>query len=247
MCAWLYWSFYYEHMPDFDKIPPTRLSVLLDCLDLIERRSGTTIPVGSNPDARPILLTLDPVIIRWRPLIYYLIIALSDFIMKQLLIRVWCMTLGSRYGLDYLVHVPSTWDTCKGPTPIVFAYGLGLGLFQYSTIIYSLLTRVSDRPLLIFLQPHVSQLIFHPRFLVPKNRKETVITMRQLLIDLGWVPDPADARNGEAKSPKPRGVTMTSHSQGSYTHAWLLKDAPELVARSLFIDPVTFCSWEGGT
>jgi hypothetical protein len=247
MCAWLYWSFYYEHMPDFDNIPPTRLNAILDCLDLVEKRSGTTIPEGSNPDAQPRLLTLDPVSIRWRPLIHYLLVALSDFIMKQLLIRVWGMMLGSRYGLDYLVRVPPTWDACKDPTPIVFAYGLGLGLFQYSTIIYSFLTRVPDRPLFILLQPHVSQLIFHPRFLVPKNRKETVITIRQLLIDMGWVPNPADARKGEAKGSKPRGVTMTSHSQGSFTHAWLLKDAPELVARSLFIDPVTFCSWEGGT
>jgi hypothetical protein len=246
MCAWLYWSLYYAHMPDFDKIPPTQLNVLLDCLDLIEKRTGTTIPEGSNPNAQPKLLTLDPVSIRWRPLIYYLLVALSDFIMKQLFIRVWGMTLGSRHGLDYLVLIPPKWDPCKGPTPIVFAYGLGLGLLQYSTIIYSFLTQVPDRPLCVLLQPHLSQQIFHPRFLVPKNRRETVITVRQLLIDLGWVPNSADVREGEAKGSKPRGVTMTSHSHGSYIHAWLLKDAPELVARSLFIDPVTFCCWEGG-
>jgi hypothetical protein len=247
MYAWLYWTFYNEHMPDLANIPPTRLNVLLDCLDLVEKRSGTTIPEGSNLDARPRLLTLDPVSIRWRPLIHYLLVALSDFVMKQLLIRVSGMTLCSRYGLDYLVRVPPTWDACKGPTPIVFVHGLGLGLFQYSTIIYSFLTRVPDRPLFILLQPHVSQQIFHPRFLVPKNRKETVITVRQLLIDLGWAPNPAEARKGEAKDSKPRGVTIASHSQGSFIHAWLLKDAPELAARSLFIDPVTFCSWEGGT
>jgi len=214
---------------------------------LVEKRSGTTIPEGSNPDAQPRLLTLDPVIIRWRPLIYYLLVALGDFIMKQVFIRVWGMTLGSRYGLDYLVRVPPTWDACKGPTPIVFAHGLGIGLLQYSTIIYSFLTRVPDRPLFILLQPHVSQQIFHPRFLVPKNRKETVIAVRKLLINFGWVPNPADAWKRDAKGSKPRGVTMTSHSNGSFIHAWLLKDAPELVARSLFIDPVTFCCWEGGT
>jgi hypothetical protein len=234
-------------MPDFDEIPPTQLNHLLDCLDLIEKRTGTRIPEGSNPNAQPILLTLDPVSIRWRPLIYYLLIALSDYIMKQLLIRVWGMTLGSRHGLDYLVRTPPTWDACKGPTPIVFAYGVGVGLLQYCRIIYSFLTRVPDRPLLVILQPHLSQQIFHPRFLVPKNRTETVITLRQLLIDLGWVPSPADARKGEAKGSRPRGVTMTSHSYGSYVHAWLLKDAPEVVARSLFVDPVTFCCWEGGT
>lgn len=69
-----------------------------------------------------------------------------------------------------------------------------------------------------------------------------------------------------------RGVTMISHSKyvlvvvgvdgvfwmstkylhfllssGSYTHAWMLKGHPELIGRSCFIDPVSFCSWEGGT
>jgi len=127
-------------------------------------------------------------------LVYYLLVALGDFVMKQLFIRVWGMTLGTRHGLDYLVRVPPTWDACKGPTPIVFAYGLGLGLPQYSTIIYSFLTRLPDRPLFVLLQPHISQQIFHPRFLVPKNKKETMIIMRQLLIDLGWVAKPADGR-----------------------------------------------------
>jgi len=178
-------------------------------------------------------------------LIYYLLVALSDYTMKQLLIQIWGMTLGTRHGLDYLVRVPPTWDARKGPTPIVFAYGLGLGLFQYSTIICSFLTRLPDRPLFVLLQPHISQQIFHPRFLVPKSRKETMIIMRQLLVDLGWVSNRTDARKGEADGLKPRGITMASHSNGSYVHAWFLKDAPDLVARSLFIDPVTFCGWEG--
>ena len=246
MFAWLYWSLFYAHIPDFDKIPPAHLKALLECFDLIEKRTGTTIPEGSNPNAHPKLLTLDPVGIQWRPLIYYLFVALSDFVTKQLLIHIWGMTLGTRHGLDYLVRIPPTWDASRDPTPIVFIYGLGLGLPQYSTIISSFLTWVPDRPLFILLQPHTSQQIFHPRFLVPKTRKETVIIMRQLCSDFGWVPNSADAQKGETDRPKPKGITLASHSNGSYVHAWLLKDAPDLVARSLFVDPVTFCSWEGG-
>jgi len=245
MCDWLYWSLYYERLHDLDKIPPAQLKVLLDCLDLIEKRTGTKFPEGSNRSVNPRLLTLDPVTIWWRPLIYYLMVAIGDSIMKQLLTRVGGMTFGTRHGLDYLVRVPPTWDACKGPTPIVFLYGLGLGLPQYCTIIYSFLIRLPDRPLFVLLQPHLSQQIFHPRFLVPKNRKETTTVMRQLLIDFGWVPNPADtgARKGGLK---PRGITLASHSNGSYVHAWLLKDLSDLVARSLFIDPVAFCCWEGG-
>lgn len=245
MCAWLYWSLYHEHIPKFDEIPPKQLKVLLYCLDLIEKRTGTTIPEGSNPNARPRLLTLDPVSVWWRPLIYYVLVAFSDFTTKQLLIHVGGMTLGTRHGIDYLVRVPPNWDACKDPTPIVFAYGLGLGLPQYSTIIYGFLSRAADRPLFVLLQPHISQQIFHPRFLAPKNRKETMVIMRQLLADFGWAPKP-DSQDEVANGRKPRGITLASHSNGSYVHAWFLKDAPDLVARSLFIDPVTFCGWEGG-
>jgi hypothetical protein len=246
MCTWLYWSIFNDHIPDWDKIPPVRLKALLECLDLVEKRTGTTIPEGSNPDAYPKLVTLDPVNIRWRPLIYYLFITLCDFVIKQSLIHFWGMAHGTRHGLDYLVRVPPTWDASNGPTPIVFLHGLSLGLILYSTGIYSLLTWLPDRPLFILLQPHISQQIFHPRFLVPKTRKETVAIMRQLFIDFGWAPSLAEAQKGVADRPKLRGITLASHSNGSYVHAWLLKDAPDLVARSLFIDPVTFCGWEGG-
>ena len=38
---------------------------------------------------------------------------------------------------------------------------------------------------------------------------------------------------------------LTAFHSGSYTHAWMLKDYPSIVTRSCFVDPVTFCSWEG--
>ena len=40
-------------------------------------------------------------------------------------------------------------------------------------------------------------------------------------------------------------LTRHIHS-GSFGHAWLLKAHPRLITRSCFVDPVTFCSWEGG-
>lgn len=46
--------------------------------------------------------------------------------------------------------------------------------------------------------------------------------------------------------PKGRGgVSLLSHSNGSVHHGWVLKDAPELVRRSCFVDPVVFSLWEG--
>lgn len=35
------------------------------------------------------------------------------------------------------------------------------------------------------------------------------------------------------------------HSSGSVPHAWMLKAYPQLLKRNCFVDPVTFCLWEG--
>jgi hypothetical protein len=36
-----------------------------------------------------------------------------------------------------------------------------------------------------------------------------------------------------------------SHVSGSVPHAWMLKAYPQLLQRNCFVDPVTFCLWEG--
>jgi len=109
-----------------------------------------------------------------------------------------------------------------------------------------------DRPLLIPLQPHVSQNIFHRQFLDPICRHALADRLAGLMTDLGWIDaddmskDSDDDLSKEAACrASTRGITMLSHSNGSYLHAWCLKRYPELISRSCFVDPVTFCSWEG--
>lgn len=38
---------------------------------------------------------------------------------------------------------------------------------------------------------------------------------------------------------------LTYRDSGTYAHAWMLKAYPDMVTSSCFIDPVTFCVWEG--
>lgn len=38
---------------------------------------------------------------------------------------------------------------------------------------------------------------------------------------------------------------MPDACSGTYAHAWMLKAHPEMVTSSCFVDPVTFCLWEG--
>jgi hypothetical protein len=121
----------------------------------------------------------------------------------------------------------------------VFIHGLGLGLAQYHVTLSHLFQTFNDRPILVPLQPHISQDIFHSRFLMPPSKKEMANNLSDMLLRLGWVDKRDDSVSGH-------GVTMLSHSNGSYSHAWMLKTHPKMVTRSCFVDPVTFCSWEGG-
>ena len=117
----------------------------------------------------------------------------------------------------YILRLPRTWSPENGPRPIVFLHGLGLGLTQYKIFLWHLMEAVPDHPVLIPLHPHVSQEIFHPRFLTPMGRHEAANTMAGLLQTLGWVERELDENDDEAgerqASDVPMGVTMVSHSK----------------------------------
>ncbi|KAJ7665543.1 hypothetical protein B0H17DRAFT_1090892 [Mycena rosella] len=222
---WLYWSIFNKDLPEAHNIPPEHQEVLDDTLELLEKRLGTRVTAGSNPKILPMRMTLDPVTVSGRPFFYYALIFAVNW---------------------YLLYTPETWDPIAGPRPIVFLHGLGLGLLQYNTIIRDLHQQLADRPLLIPLQPHISQNIFHPRFLDPICRQDLADRLAGLMRELGWVDVVSKDDIDETRRVAPtRGVTMLSHSNGSYLHAWCLKRHPEFISRSCFVDPVTFCSWEG--
>ena len=246
MYQWLYWSIFNTHLPPLPTLSPARRAVLEDVLSLVEKRSGTAIPPGTNPAARPILLTLDPVRVAWRPLAWYALVALGNRALRAWFVRRRGMRHGVKDGIEYLLYVPDGYALETGPAPVVFVHGLGLGLVQYQMILSRLLHELRDRPLLVPLQPHVSQQIFHRDFLAPKGRQETAAALRALLVELGWTPVDGGAAGGRGAKAREGRITLMSHSNGSFVHAWLLKAHPELFRRSCFVDPVTFCSWEGG-
>ncbi|KIP10713.1 hypothetical protein PHLGIDRAFT_65260 [Phlebiopsis gigantea 11061_1 CR5-6] len=232
MFAWLHWSIYNAPFTSLDALPPARQKVLLEVLSMLEKRAGTSIPDGTNPHARPLLLTLDPVSVTWRPFFWYAGVALSNYYQRR------------RYESKYILRIPHAWTAESGPRPVVFMHGLGLGLTQYQLFLGDLFHAVNDRPVLVPLQPHVSQEIFHARYLRPMGRHESADVLAELLVKLGWARDQTKDVD-VAGQEDANGVTVVSHSNGSFLHAWLLKAHPEMVSRSCFVDPVTFCSWEG--
>lgn len=113
----------------------------------------------------------------------------------------------------YIVRIPDSWDPVSGPRPIVFVHGLGLGILQYVLLLRHLMQALPDRPLLVPLQPHISQEIFHPRFLKPLSRSETSECLSGLLCQLGWVKREENRRKEAQEHNVERGVTMLSHSK----------------------------------
>jgi len=254
--SWLYWSTFNAPLPPLDSIPHSHRCVLDEAVDLIQKRSGSIIPDGTNPAVKPILLTLDEVNTSlWRPFAWYAGVGISNWLLRRWYEYRWDARYGNYNGLEYLLRVPRKWNPDTDARPIVFWHGLGLGLSQYKVFLSNLMQKFADRPILVPLQPHVSQEIFHPQFLKPMGRHETVVCLVGLMEEVGWVreqrADDSDQVTEAEEQALPelrqfrQGVTMVSHSNGSYAHAWMLKAHPKMVVSSCFIDPVTFCSWEG--
>ncbi|KAF5363284.1 hypothetical protein D9756_000449 [Leucocoprinus leucothites] len=255
---WLYWSMFNADMPSSEQMPSLHKEALEDALALLQKRTGTNFPEGSNPHTTPLRLTIDPTFVCWRPITFYAIIGLVNRWLRRRYVSNFGATLQRHGNLEYLLRVPRGWDRRHGPRPLVFVHGLGLGLLQYHILISKLFRIFTDRPILIPLQPQISQDFFHPQFLVPVTRHQMADNLARVLDKLGWAyldtdgDQELDTDSDEEREKvnrdllqERRGITMLSHSNGTYVHAWMLKAYPNMLARSCFVDPVTFCQWEG--
>ncbi|KAH7343243.1 hypothetical protein B0J17DRAFT_565143 [Rhizoctonia solani] len=243
MLSWLSWSCFNATYENAIQRPANEL-ILREALDMLEKRAGSKLrPAAelesSAPSLRsvtPLRLTLDPLDITGRPAIFYAITGFANWAYRSYLQRN-CGVIHGKFGrLEYLLRQPEV-VTDEAKEPIVFMHGLGIGPAQYSMFISQILRDFPNRPVLVPLQPHISQSIFHPGHLDAPSKIELVDTLRGLLGELGW------AQSDD--KPTSSRVTFISHSNGSVPHAWMLKAYPELLQRNCFVDPVTFCLWEG--
>ncbi|KAG8882946.1 hypothetical protein FRB97_007542 [Tulasnella sp. 331] len=222
MLDWLSWNVFDKPVQKLDKFQET---VIKEGLVMIEKRTGgrlKDVRDNGKPHIVPLKVTQDEVYIHSRPAIVYIVV---DTINRA-----------AKWYLEYLIrNPPSDADASPNapshPPPVVFMHGLGFGIAQYLITIITLLRKMpSTQPLILPLQPHVSQAVLHPTHLVPLGREQWIKGLKGILEQFG----------GERA-----GTTMISHSLGSLAHCWILKAYPELVKRSCFMDPVTFCLWEG--
>ena len=213
-----------------DQHHPGKLPFLYELLYMLEARAGYQLPSGRAP-GHSIRLHLDPVRSTSRPLVKYLVTNLFNYLMQQRVARAGFRKY-SDGGIEYLLRIPAGWDA-HAPSggaglPTMFIHGLGMGLAQYASMVsyFEQHPVLKQRPIILLLQPHISMALFHPQHLHPPNKEGTTRGLRTLVARWGFE----------------KGITVVSHSNGTIVHGWLLKSCPELVKRSCFVDPVTFCA-----
>ncbi|KAI5481197.1 hypothetical protein MNV49_005632 [Pseudohyphozyma bogoriensis] len=201
-------------------------------VDLWEARAGVKLKEGKNPDVSVVRLTLDEAKVVQRPLLLYGLVWIAQQVYFRKLAKLGFETLEFG-GLRYLIKTPKGWTPSEDEDkrPVLFLHGLGLGPVQYATIINKLSkdSAFRDRPLAILLQPHLSMSIFDPAYLNPPDSKKCVSSFVNMVKSCNF---------------DSVGMTVLSHSNGTTVHGWILKEAPELVKRSCFVDPVCFALWE---
>ena len=98
--GWLYWSIFNAKFTSLEALPEPRRKILLEVLEMLEKRAGTTIPEGSNPECGPLLLTLDPVNVAWRPFVWYAGVAIGNAILRKRFQAKWNAKIGTYNGLE---------------------------------------------------------------------------------------------------------------------------------------------------
>lgn len=185
-----------------------------------------------GPGIRMMRLTIDPVRTRSRPLLSYF----ATNLLSHLTVRRACrggFELRHEGRLPYLYRSASPRKAGeKGAksdgVPLIVLHGLGIGLAQYSSLVTFFLQSpaFAHRPILILLQPNISQSILSPSFLKPFGHHETTSAFRRILSHHHWTH-----------------IDVLSHSYGSLVHSWLIKSLGSQVRRSCFVDPVCFQLW----
>ncbi|OCF35143.1 hypothetical protein I316_03185 [Kwoniella heveanensis BCC8398] len=239
---WLAWSCFSAPLEEV-QADEENSKFLEYTVELLEARTGTEFEDGYDPKVEVMRLTLDKVNAKGRPLILYAVSNLINLWLQEVVYPYQGMGLYREGDIEYLVRIPKGWTPEKGKTvpnalPVVFLHGLGFGLLQSHLLIKHLLTSLPTHPILIPLSPHTSQSLFHHRHLKPWTRLELVESMKSICTQWGFWDEHARGSNKG-------GVSLLSHSNGSVSHGWLLKDCPSIAKRSVFVDPVVFCLWEG--
>lgn len=245
MREWISWALCGRHANEIQDAESQseagRLAHLVETgLSLVEARRGERFPECSvlssteQKDHRMMLISLDPVRVESRPLVYYLLIKAMNVVLLQYLKIAYGVEVLKCGRIHYLYYNPPTWsrseaDAGKQSLPLVFIHGLGVGLLQYAWLLFKILGPASkpyNRPFIAPIQPWITHELFSSEFLTPWDAIEASETIRAIV-----------RRHDFTR------INVLSHSKGTVAHAWIIKRLGDAVVRSCFVDPVCFELW----
>ena len=119
---WLFWSIYNADMPPFGQLPTAQQKVINEALEQFKMRTGSDIPQGSNPHCSPMCLTADPIKFHWRPLFFYILVAIVNRYVKAWFIDRYDIKHGSHRGLEYVLRFPFMDLSTYAATDTSFGY-----------------------------------------------------------------------------------------------------------------------------
>ncbi|EGN95777.1 hypothetical protein SERLA73DRAFT_95386, partial [Serpula lacrymans var. lacrymans S7.3] len=203
----------------------------------VEQVLGKELETGYNKEARCMRLTLDPVEMLHRPLVWYLIVSFVDH-----------MTFLKLYYLGFRHYNPTSWfrsfplraftflsrksvddrlsywyrpHRSKTKLPILFLHGIGIGLYPYTPFLSELASQDPDVGILAIEFLPISTRITSP----PSSRSTTCSSISHILDSL-----------------KLERVVVVSHSYGTVVTAHMFHSEPlsSRIAATLFVDPIPF-------
>lgn len=105
MRQWIYWSVFNACLPPDHKLSSVDRAVLEESMVMIQQRAGDSIKQGSNPGCRPLLLTLDPVTIHPRPLVFYALVCGVNRLLIWTFQHEWGLHPGKCGDLEFVPRV----------------------------------------------------------------------------------------------------------------------------------------------
>ncbi|KAI0316339.1 hypothetical protein OF83DRAFT_1127462 [Amylostereum chailletii] len=199
---------------------------------------GYPLEPGRNPNVKALMLTLDPVVMRHRPLGWYAIVAIVDTITSASLLvsgfrhyntRKWFSSFPPRPLLSLLSRtapetaVPYWYRPHRSPDklPILFLHGIGIGLWPYVHFFKEIVAQDPDVGVLA-----IEILPISMHMAAPPLPRDALCDAIERILDAHALPR----------------VVVAAHSYGTIIAAHLYR-SPRLsprVASTLFIDPIPF-------
>jgi len=232
---WAYWAIFSVHHNG--EAAQEFQGEMEECIRIKERCDGRKLEPGHEKNVKAVKVTLDPVVMVHRPLVWYLIVGILDLITSLVLYFSGFKHYGRRNLLESFPLRPLVLFSRSSPVvelsywyrphrsntkhPVVFIHGVGIGLWPYLQFLRSLASQDLDVGILAIEFLPISSRITSP----PLDSQITCQNIERIL-------------DFHALSR----FVVVSHSYGTAVTAHIFR-SPLLssrVAATLFVDPINF-------